>query len=89
MEELKKEKNSHAKDEDEDEESDFDQELNDHDNREEAWMEANFLEKGILALQFGAITCYKFLKKITKGYFLKIVFLVAFTAYFIAAMIHE
>ena len=86
MEELKQD-SGHLKDGDE--ESDFDQELDDHENREEAWAKANFLEKGVLTMQFGIITGYKFLKNVTNGLFLKMAFLVAFTAYFIAAMIHK
>ena len=83
--------NGDAKDEKEDDDnmSEFDLDLDDYENREEAWAEANFLEKGILAVQFGAISGYQSLKRITKGYFLKLILLIAFAAYFIAAMIHR
>ncbi|RUS81622.1 hypothetical protein EGW08_010635 [Elysia chlorotica] len=73
----------------EDEESDFDQDLDDHENREEAWAEANAFEKAVLTVQFGCIAGYQFIKKATHGYFLKLVFLAVFAAYFIAAMVHK
>lgn len=80
--------NGHVKDE-EDLLSDFDLDLDDFENREEAWSDASFLGKAVLAVQFAVIAAYKFFKKVTNGYFLKMVFLVAFAAYFIAAMVHE
>ncbi|GFR94193.1 sodium/nucleoside cotransporter [Elysia marginata] len=83
-----KEKTSITDDDDGDQ-SDFDLDIPDYENREEAWEEANFLEKGVLTLQFAVITGYHFLKKVTKGHFLKIAFLVGFTAYFIAAMAYR
>ena len=69
--------------------SEFDLDLDDFENREEAWAEANFLEKGIVAVQFGAITSYQSLRRITKGYFLKLILLIAFAIYFIVAMFHK
>lgn len=80
--------NNHMKEEDGDL-SDFDADVADFENKENAWSEANIIEKGVLALQFAVITGCQHLRKITKGHFLKIVFLVGFTAYFIAAMIHK
>ncbi|GFO09086.1 sodium/nucleoside cotransporter [Plakobranchus ocellatus] len=72
---------------DEDEElSEFELELDDHEDKERAWQEANFIERGILLLQHGCRKTHRFLKKITKGHFFLIVFLVCFSVYFILAM---
>ncbi|GFR94218.1 sodium/nucleoside cotransporter, partial [Elysia marginata] len=75
---------------DEDEISDFDElDLDDRDNKEEAWEKASYFARAILLFQNLIFKILNLLKRLTSGYLWTVVFLIGFAVYFVFAMLHK